>query len=92
MGMLLTPGPLASTIAVLVAPLLLGPAVTTSRRELPPAAVPGTRRFLPLGAVELLAAAFSFVLDASDRESSGGGLDLGGGMLRCEDVQSLEGI
>lgn len=83
-GRLLTPGPLDSTIAVLMAPALLGPAVTTSRRELPPVVIPGTRRILPLGAAELLAAAFSFVLEASDRESSGGGLDLGGGMLRCE--------
>jgi len=48
----------------------LGPAVTTSRNELP---VPGT---LPLKG-----AFFSFVLDASDLESSGGGRDLGGGMV-----------
>jgi len=63
---------------------LLGPAVTTSRSELPPVVLPGTRRFLPLGAVELVAPTFSFVLDASDLESSGGGLDLGGAMPRDE--------
>lgn len=80
-GDLLTPG-FASTIAVFEVPAtaLDGPAVTTSRSELTPVVLPGTRRFLPLRAVELLAPTFSFVLDASDLESSGGGLDLGGAM------------
>lgn len=64
--------------------------MTTSRRELPPVVLPGTRRFLPLGAVELLAPTFSFVLDASDLESSGGGLDLGGAMSRDEIYRILE--
>lgn len=61
---------------------LLGPAVTTSRSELPPVELPGTRRFLPLRAVELLTPTFSLVLDASDLESSGGGLALGGAISR----------
>jgi hypothetical protein len=76
---LLTPG-FASAIAVFVVPTvaLLEPAVITSRSELPPVVLPGTRRLLPLRAVELLAGTFSFVLDASDLESSGGGLDRGG--------------
>jgi len=58
--------------------------VTTSRSELVPVVLPVTRRFLPLRAVELLAPTFSFVLDASDLESSGGGLDLGGAISRYE--------
>jgi len=58
--------------------------VTTSRSELPPVVLPGTRRFLPLRVVELLAPTFSFVPDASDLESSGGGLDFGGAMPRDE--------
>jgi hypothetical protein len=58
--------------------------VTTSRSELPPVVLPGTRRLLPLRVVELLAPTFSFVLDASDLESSGGGLDFGGAMSRDE--------
>jgi hypothetical protein len=80
-GYLLTPG-FASASAVFGFPTtaLLGPAVTTSRNELPPVILPGTRRFLPLTAVELLAPTFSLVLEASDLESSGGGLDLGGAM------------
>ncbi len=63
---------------------LLDPAVTTSRNELPPVVLPGTRRFLPLRAVELLVGTFSFVLDASDLESSGGGLDRGGAISRYD--------
>ena len=58
--------------------------MTTSRSELPPVVLPGTRRVLPLRVVELLAPTFSFVLDASDLESSGGGLDFGGAMSRDE--------
>jgi len=79
-GGLLTPGLFASAEAVFEFPTtaLLGPAVTTSRNELPPVVLPGTRRFLPLRAIELLAPTFSFVLEASDLESSGGGFDLGG--------------
>jgi hypothetical protein len=49
----------------------LGPAVTTSRRELPAAMLPAGRRPLPLRALAVLVATFSFVLDASDLESSG---------------------
>jgi hypothetical protein len=84
-GDLLTPG-FASTIAVLEAPAaaLDVPAVTTSRSELAPVVLPGTRRFLPLRPVELLAPTFSFVLDASDLESSGGGFDLGGAISRYD--------
>jgi hypothetical protein len=62
-------------------PVPLDPAVTTSRKELPVAAVPATRRFLPLTALVELAPTFSFVLEVSDRESSGGGRDLAGGIL-----------
>jgi len=61
--------------------VLLCPAEITSRSELPPATVPPTRRPLPLGAFEEFGPAFSFVLDASDLESSCWGLDLGGGMM-----------
>jgi hypothetical protein len=50
----------------------LDPAVTTSRRELPIAVVPATRRFFPLTVLPEPAPIFSFVLEASDRESSAG--------------------
>ena len=59
-------------------PLPLGPAVTTSRRELPVTALLATRLPLPLKVD--IALDFSFVLDASDRESSGCGRGLGGGI------------
>jgi hypothetical protein len=59
----------------------LGPAVTTSRRELPAAMLPAGRRPLPLRALAVLVATFSFVLDASDLESSGWGLAREGGIL-----------
>lgn len=48
-----------------------GPAVITSRRELLVAAEFPTRRPLPLMAIKLLDPTFSFVLEASDLESSG---------------------
>ena len=50
----------------------LDPTVMTSRRELPVAVVPATRRFFPLTVLAELAPIFSFVLEASDRESSAG--------------------
>jgi len=49
----------------------LGPAETTSRKELPVTAGFPTRRPLPLMVVKLLEPTFSFVLEASDLESSG---------------------
>lgn len=61
----------------------LGPAVTTSRRELPVTALLATRRPLPLTLAIVPGLVLSFVLDASDLESSGWGRDLGGGMLKC---------
>jgi len=69
-----------SATAVLEAPAAvpLVPAVTTSRNELPPAPFPATRRPLPLETGAVVVPTFSFVLEASDLESSGGGLDLGG--------------
>lgn len=75
----LTPG-VFSTTAVFEAPAPVPgmPAVTTSRRELPPAPLPATRRPLPLEAGFEVVPTFSFVLEASDLESSGGGRDLGG--------------
>lgn len=48
----------------------LGPAVTTSRKELPVTAL-ATRRPLPLMEAIALGLIFSLVLDASDLESSG---------------------
>lgn len=84
-GYHLTPGGV-SVVFAFPAPLL-GPAATTSRSELPPAAFPATRRPfpLPLPLLEACCPAFSFVLDASDLESStGAGLDLAGGILLCE--------
>lgn len=62
-----------SGLAVASAPTAVpfGPAVTTSRRELPVAIFPPGRRPLPLRALAVLVATFSFVLDASDLESSG---------------------
>jgi hypothetical protein len=77
---------------VFPATALLGPAVTTSRNELPPVVLPGTRRFLPLRGVELLTPTFSFVLEASDLESSGGGLDLGGAMSKRRYRSSFRGV
>jgi hypothetical protein len=49
----------------------LGPAVTTSRKELPITALLATRRPLPLMVAIALGLIFSFVLEASDLESSG---------------------
>jgi hypothetical protein len=50
----------------------LGPAVTTSRNELPTVFALATRRPLPLITARLLEVPiFSLVLDASDLESSG---------------------
>jgi hypothetical protein len=57
-------------VSVFSTAVLLCPAETTSRSELPVPAVPPTRRALPLGALEEPAQAFSFVLDDSDLESS----------------------
>ena len=57
-----------------------GPAATTSRRELPVAALLATRRPLPLMVAIVLGMIFSLVLLASDLESSGCGRDLGGGI------------
>lgn len=67
----LTPG-VGSETAVVEAPAVvpLGPAVTTSFNELPPAAFPATRRPLPFVALAVVVV-FSLVLDASDLESSG---------------------
>ena len=71
---LLTPG-LGSELdrpGTPAAAVLCCPAVTTSRRELPGAALPPGRRPLPLTALEMLVVpTFSLVLDASDLESSG---------------------
>lgn len=60
-------------MAVVEAPpaVPMDPAVTTSFNELPPAALPATRRPLPFVAFRVLVTGFSFVLDASDLESSG---------------------
>ena len=53
-------------------PVPIGPAVTTSRKELPVTVGLPTRRPLPLMATTLLEVpTFSLVLDASDLESSG---------------------
>lgn len=60
---------------------VLEPAVTTSRRELPPVVAPPIRRPFPFGFAIVLVPGFSFVLEASDLESSGGGLDLGGAIV-----------
>lgn len=65
-----------------------GPAVTTSRKELPVTALLATRRPLPLMEAIALELTFSFVLEASDLESSGWGRALGGGIL---DVSGLNG-
>lgn len=67
----LTPGADSAT-AVVDAPVAppLGPAVTTSLRELPPVPFPATRRPLPFVALAVVVV-FSLVLDASDLESSG---------------------
>jgi hypothetical protein len=64
--------------------VLLCPAVTTSRRELPGAAVPPIRRPLPLIALGMLAPTFSLVLDASDLESSGWARGREGGIVQKE--------
>lgn len=75
----LTPGVVSANAVLEEPPLVpLGPAVTTSRSKLPAAVLPATRRPLPLRAVFVVVPTFSFVLEASDLESSGGGLDLGG--------------
>lgn len=47
------------------------PAVTTSRRELPVVVLAAMRLPLLFGAEVVVAVTFSFVLDASDLESSG---------------------
>ena len=76
---ILTPGVLSATaVFEAPAPVPLVLAVTTSRRELPPAPFPATRRPLPLEVGCEVVPTFSFVLEASDLVSSGGGLDLGG--------------
>ena len=69
---LLTPA-LESELAIPEPPVivLFGAAVTTSRKELPVAVLPAIRRPLPFKAVKVLVLSFSFVLDASDLESSG---------------------
>lgn len=82
----LTPVPALLSEAVVPDPTAtvpLCPAVTTSRRELPVTAPFPTRRPLPFTAATVPAVPiFSFVLDASDLESSGWGLlDLAGGIL-----------
>jgi hypothetical protein len=64
---------LLSELALPDTPLVIpfGPAVTTSRKELPITVLLATRRPLPLMVFDALGLIFSFVLDASDLESSG---------------------
>ena len=60
---------------------VFGPAVTTSRNELPPATAPTVRRPLALREPAVLTQVLSLVLEASDLESSGCSLDRGGAMV-----------
>lgn len=78
----------ATAVLEVPGPVPLVPAVTTSRRELPPAPFPATRRPLPLEVGFEVVPTFSFVLEASDLESSGGGFDLGGAISKQRLVQS----
>lgn len=78
-----SPTPGFTSATAVEAPAALDSAVTTSRKVLPAAVVAPTRRLFPLAVFVEFVPAFSLVLDASDRESSGGGgRDLAGGIVK----------
>jgi len=68
------------------------PVIATSRRVLPLAGFAGPRRPFPFEVLEMPVADLSLVLEASDFESSGAGLDLGGAILDGWTAVSLANI